>query len=203
METRIYENGVLQGKAVRQTSDGEVEERQYVDGKLNGKATVLYSDSSKEMRTYKVRTNLPIHLVNNDTFQDNKLTGPASLFSASGERIEFEYVDGVVHGPAKIKVENFKIQNIDYTLVISRQGGGDMEECSYVNGVKHGKACYYWKAGHKEEFLYEKVSCNIIQRKQSTCKVHEYKLEICYKLRVLKLVLQCCTEQVEQQGREH
>ena len=58
VETRIYENGVLQGKAVRQTSDGEVEERQYVDGKLNGKATVLYSDSSKEMRTYKVRTNL-------------------------------------------------------------------------------------------------------------------------------------------------
>lgn len=33
--------------------------------------------------------------------------------------------------------------------------------------------------------------------------IHEYKLEICYKLRVLKLVLQCCTEQVEQQGREH
>ena len=32
-----------------------------------------------------------------------------------------------------------------------------MEECNYVNGVKHGKACYYWKAGHKEEFLYEKV----------------------------------------------
>ena len=37
--------------------------------------------------------------------QDNKLTGPASLFSASGERIEFEYSDGVVHGPAKIKVK--------------------------------------------------------------------------------------------------
>ena len=37
-------------------------------------------------------------------FQDNKLTGPASLFSSSGERIEFEYCDGVVHGPAKIKV---------------------------------------------------------------------------------------------------
>ena len=71
--------------------------------------------------------------------QDNKLTGPASLFSATGERIEFEYSDGVVHGPAKIK------------------GGGDMEECQYVNGVKHGKATYYWKAGHKEEFLYEKV----------------------------------------------
>ena len=58
VETRIYENGVLQGKAVKQSGSGEVEERQYVDGKLNGKATVLYSDSSKEMRTYKVRTNL-------------------------------------------------------------------------------------------------------------------------------------------------
>ena len=37
-------------------------------------------------------------------FKDNKLTGPAALFAASGERIEFEYQDGVVHGPAKIKV---------------------------------------------------------------------------------------------------
>ena len=46
---------MLQGKAVKQSSAGEVEERQYVDGKLNGKATVLYTDSSKEMRTYKVR----------------------------------------------------------------------------------------------------------------------------------------------------
>ena len=63
VETRIYENGVLQGKAVRQTSDGEVEERQYVDGKLNGKATVLYSDSSKEMRTYKVRITILIPII--------------------------------------------------------------------------------------------------------------------------------------------
>ena len=55
METRIYENGVLQGKAVKQSTSAEVEERNYVDGKLNGKATVLYPDSSKEMRTYKVR----------------------------------------------------------------------------------------------------------------------------------------------------
>ena len=55
VETRIYENGVLQGKAVKQSSSGEVEERNYVDGKLNGKATVLYQDTSKEMRTYKVR----------------------------------------------------------------------------------------------------------------------------------------------------
>jgi hypothetical protein len=37
-------------------------------------------------------------------FKDNKLTGPAALFAASGERIEFEYQYGVVHGPAKIKV---------------------------------------------------------------------------------------------------
>ena len=117
VETRIYENGVLQGKAVKQSSSGEVEERQYVDGKLNGKATVLYSDSSKEMRTYKVRIilissclQISFHHYNvNPTFQDNKLTGPASLFSASGERIEFEYVDGVVHGAAKIKVNIFKI----------------------------------------------------------------------------------------------
>merc|ERR1712039_887634 len=85
------------------------------DGKLNGKATVIYSDSSKEQRTYK----------------ENKLTGPAALFAASGERIEFEYQDGVVHGPAKIR------------------GGGDTEECNYTNGVKHGKAIYTWKAGEK------------------------------------------------------
>ena len=38
-----------------------------------------------------------------------------------------------------------------------------MEECNYVNGVKHGKATYYWKAGHKEEFLYEKVGKILIQ----------------------------------------
>jgi hypothetical protein len=41
------------------------------------------------------------------------------------------------------------------------QGGGDTEECSYSNGVKHGKAQYTWKAGHREEFIYEKVfACN-------------------------------------------
>ena len=39
-----------------------------------------------------------------------------------------------------------------------------MEDCNYVNGVKHGKATYYWKAGHKEEFLYEKVSENFLQK---------------------------------------
>ena len=26
------------------------------------------------------------------------MTGQAALFAASGERIEFEYIDGVVHG---------------------------------------------------------------------------------------------------------
>ena len=107
VETRIYENGVLQGKAVKQSSSGEVEERNYVDGKLNGKATVLYQDTSKEMRTYKVRTEEGLSDSLSFSFhQDNKLTGPASLFSASGERIEFEYCDGVVHGPAKIKVSH-------------------------------------------------------------------------------------------------
>ena len=40
-----------------------------------------------------------------------------------------------------------------------------MEDCNYVNGVKHGKATYYWKAGHKEEFLYEKVCNNFLQKK--------------------------------------
>lgn len=39
-------------------------------------------------------------------WQENKLTGPAALFAASGERIEFEYLDGVVHGSATIKVIN-------------------------------------------------------------------------------------------------
>ena len=28
-------------------------------------------------------------------------------------------------------------------------GGGDLEECSYQNGIKHGRATYTWKAGHK------------------------------------------------------
>ena len=138
---------------MKQSTSQEVEERNYVDGKLNGKATVLYPDTSKEIRTYKVQ------LHNNDLrqqyfSQDNKLTGPASLFAASGERIEFEYQDGVVHGPAKIKVVIDDTENDDNHDMF--QGGGDIEECIYVNGVKHGKAVYHWKAGHKEEFLYEK-----------------------------------------------
>ena len=48
-----------------------------------------------------------------------------------------------------------------------------MEECNYVNGVKHGKATYYWKAGHKEEFLYEKVGKILIQ---SALYIHCYKI---------------------------
>ena len=43
--------------AVKQTTDGECEERQYVNGKLDGEATVIFSDSSKEIRNYKVSTN--------------------------------------------------------------------------------------------------------------------------------------------------
>ena len=34
VETRIYEQGILQGMAVKQTPDGECEDRTYVDGKL-------------------------------------------------------------------------------------------------------------------------------------------------------------------------
>ena len=34
-------------------------------------------------------------------------------------------------------------------LIYVYRGGGDLEECIYVNGVKHGKATYTWKAGHK------------------------------------------------------
>ena len=91
-------------------------------------ATVIYSDSSKEQRTYKVSKNQTSMLIILLTIlmvvmlllfltilimlltilmvmlQENKLTGPAALFAASGERIEFEYQDGVVHGPAKIRV---------------------------------------------------------------------------------------------------
>jgi len=34
---------------------------------------------------------------------------------------------------------------------------GDKEICSYVNGVKQGPATYFWKAGHKEDFTYDKA----------------------------------------------
>ena len=50
-----WPTNIAQGAAVKQNTNGEVEERNYADGKLNGKATVIYPDSSKEMRTYKVR----------------------------------------------------------------------------------------------------------------------------------------------------
>ena len=56
------------------------------------------------LHAFKSVSNTDVNVI----FQDNKLTGSASLFSASGERIEFEYVDGVVHGAAKIKVNIFK-----------------------------------------------------------------------------------------------
>jgi hypothetical protein len=44
------------GMAVKQTPDGECEERTYVNGKLSGQATVIYPDSSKEIRNYQVHT---------------------------------------------------------------------------------------------------------------------------------------------------
>ncbi len=65
-------------------------------------------------------------------FQGNKLTGPATIFAANGDRIELCYDDGVVSGKATIKGAN-----------------GDKEHCVYSNGVKHGPATYIWKAGHK------------------------------------------------------
>ena len=51
------------GKAVKQTTDGECEERSYVNGVLDGEATVIFPDGSKEIRTYKV---LPSKLVHSD-----------------------------------------------------------------------------------------------------------------------------------------
>ena len=44
------------GKAVRQTADGDVEERAYAGGRLEGQATVIYPDSSKEIRNYTVKS---------------------------------------------------------------------------------------------------------------------------------------------------
>ncbi len=40
--------------AVKQTPDGECEERSYRNGKLEGEATVIYADNSKELRNYQV-----------------------------------------------------------------------------------------------------------------------------------------------------
>ena len=64
--------------------------------------------------------------------QNNKLSGRATLFAANGDRLEFNYDDGVVSGKALIRGNN-----------------GDKETCTYVDGVKHGPAVYMWKAGHQ------------------------------------------------------
>ena len=40
---------------MKQTSDGECEERSYNNGILDGEATVIFPDGSKEIRTYQVR----------------------------------------------------------------------------------------------------------------------------------------------------
>jgi hypothetical protein len=47
---------LISGMAVKQTPDGECEERSYRNGKLEGEATVIYADSSKELRNYQVKT---------------------------------------------------------------------------------------------------------------------------------------------------
>ena len=44
---------VIIGMAVKQTSDGECEERTYVNGKLEGQATIIFPDSSKGILIYK------------------------------------------------------------------------------------------------------------------------------------------------------
>ena len=48
------------GKAVKQTTSGECEEREYLNGVLDGEATVIFPDGSKEIRTYAVITWLKI-----------------------------------------------------------------------------------------------------------------------------------------------
>lgn len=50
----IESNFVILGKAVKQTTDGECEERSYTNGVLDGEATVIFPDGSKEIRTYRV-----------------------------------------------------------------------------------------------------------------------------------------------------
>ena len=47
-------NNMIVGKAVKQTKDGECEERSYTNGVLDGEATVIFPDGSKEIRTYRV-----------------------------------------------------------------------------------------------------------------------------------------------------
>ena len=46
------------GKAVKQTTSGECEEREYLNGVLDGEATVIFPDGSKEIRTYAVMAQL-------------------------------------------------------------------------------------------------------------------------------------------------
>jgi hypothetical protein len=48
--------------------------------------------------------------------------GKSMIFAATGDRIEFNYDDGVINGKAVISGSN-----------------GDKEICSYVDGVKHGQ----------------------------------------------------------------
>ena len=55
---------------------------------IAGKATVVFPDGTKEIRNY----------------QDNKLTGPSVIFAANGDKLELNYVDGMVEGKACIKV---------------------------------------------------------------------------------------------------
>ncbi len=163
IETRIYENGVLQGnflsmqivgillqtfvisgKAVRQTPDGECEDRAYVDGRLEGRATVIYPDSSKEIRNYQVffsiiNSELPCGnlMVPKILKKGNRLIGPATLFASNGHRVEFNYEDGVAQGEAVISGAQ-----------------GDREQFKYGKGVKQGPATYLWKQGHREDFRY-------------------------------------------------
>jgi hypothetical protein len=70
--------------------------------------------------------------------QDNKLTGPASLFAASGERIEFEYLDGVVHGPAKIRYFSYFtlfLRNRKFICANRKRGKSDTESSSQSHTV--------------------------------------------------------------------
>ena len=50
----IKNSDFFEGMSVKQTPDGECEERSYTNGKLEGQATVIYADSSKEIRNYQV-----------------------------------------------------------------------------------------------------------------------------------------------------
>ena len=49
---------------------------------------MVFPDGTKEIRNY----------------QDNKLTGPSVIFAANGDKLELNYVDGMVEGKACIKV---------------------------------------------------------------------------------------------------